>query len=60
MNERKTISVFIFDIVLFLQLRKLLFSASEVRFCRSGILLSRHMIEYDYVSFLKMESVEVI
>jgi hypothetical protein len=53
-------SVVILDVVFLLQSCQLFFATRKLGLCSSRVLLRRHVIEYDDVSFLHMEAVEVV
>lgn len=60
-NEHtKNPSVLVLNVMLLLQLCKLLFSSRKLRLCSRGILLCRHMIQYNDVPLLQVEAVQVI
>lgn len=50
----------IHNVMFFLELSQLLFSPSKVSFCCGGVLLSRHVVEHDDITFLEMKSVQMI
>lgn len=53
-------SVFILYVVFLFQSCQLFFAARKLGLCSSRILLRRHVVEYDDVPFLHMETVEVV
>lgn len=46
--------------MLLLELREFFFSSGKVRFSSSSILLGRHMVQHNDVTFLQVEAVQMI
>jgi hypothetical protein len=46
--------------MLLLQLRQFFFSLGYISFLRCGVLLGRHVIQYNDITLLKVESIQMI
>jgi hypothetical protein len=46
--------------MLLLQTRQLLLSGSQIRFSGSRVLFGWHVIEHDYITLLKMKTIEMV
>ena len=53
-------SIFILDVMFLFQCCQLFFATRKLGFRSGCVLLRRHMIEYDNISFLHVEAVEVV